>query len=320
MQKILVANRGEIAIRVMRAAREIGIPTVAVYSEADADSPHVRAADEALAIGAAEPSASYLNFERIFEAARAARADAIHPGYGFLAENHAFARACEERGLLFIGSTAESIRLLGSKTESRRAMEAAGVPLIPGMRSRGESLAAFESEAEKVGYPVLIKASGGGGGKGMRVVRDPSALKEAVEAARREALSAFGDDSVYLEKLIEEPRHVEFQIFGDRHGNTVHLFERECSIQRRHQKIIEESPSVALDQDLRRRMGETAVRVARAAAYTNAGTVEFLLDKTGHFYFLEVNTRIQVEHPVTEMLVGVDLVQAQIRVAAGEPL
>jgi len=319
-RKILVANRGEIAIRVLRAARELGIPTVAVYSEADADAPHVRFAGESVCIGPAEPSKSYLSFERIFEAARTTDADAVHPGYGFLAENHEFAAACEERKIVFIGSNAESIRLLGSKTESRRTMAAAGVPVIAGMQIGGDSIETFAAEAKKVGYPVLIKASGGGGGKGMRIVRGPETLVESVEAARREALSAFGNDSVYLEKLIEKPRHVEFQVIGDHDGNVVHLFERECSIQRRHQKIVEESPSTALDPELRRRMGETAIRVVRAAGYTNAGTVEFLLDASGSFYFLEVNTRIQVEHPVTEMLAGVDLVKTQIRVAAGERL
>ncbi|MFH1679480.1 MAG: acetyl-CoA carboxylase biotin carboxylase subunit [Candidatus Eisenbacteria bacterium] len=319
-RKILVANRGEIAIRVLRAARELGIPTVAVYSEADAAAPHVHSAGESACIGSAEPSKSYLSFDRIFEAARATGADAVHPGYGFLAENHEFAAACEDRKIVFIGSNSESIRLLGSKTESRRTMAAAGIPVIPGMQAGGESLETFAAEAERVGYPVLIKASGGGGGKGMRIVRAPEALGDAVEAARREARSAFGNDSVYLEKLIEKPRHVEFQVLGDRDGNVVHLFERECSIQRRHQKIVEESPSTALDPELRRRMGEAAVRVVRTAHYTNAGTVEFLLDPDGSFYFLEVNTRIQVEHPVTEMLTGVDLVKAQIRVAAGDLL
>jgi len=320
LQKILVANRGEIAVRVLRAAREMGIPTLAVYSEADRDALHPRFADEAVCIGPPEPAKSYLSFESIFRAAKENGADAIHPGYGFLAENDRFAAECEKRDITFIGSNSESIRLLGSKTESRRTMAKAGIPLIPGMQAGGESAKEFEAEAEKVGYPVLIKAAGGGGGKGMRVVREASGLQEAVEAARREALSAFGNDAVYLEKLIEQPRHVEFQILGDRHGDVIHLFERECSIQRRHQKIVEETPSVALDPEVRARMGETAVRVAQAAGYTNAGTVEFLLDRDGHFYFLEVNTRIQVEHPITECTTGVDLVKAQIRIAAGEPL
>ncbi len=319
-KKILVANRGEIAVRVLRAAREMGIPTVAVHSEADREALHLRFADETVCIGPAEPVASYLNFERVFEAVASTGADAVHPGYGFLAENHLFAAACEERGLTFIGSSSESIRLLGSKTESRQTMAAAEIPVIPGMRAEGHSMEEFIAEAKKVGYPVLIKAAGGGGGKGMRVVREESALEESVAAARREAGSAFGNDEVYLEKLIEKPRHVEFQVLGDRHGNAVHLFERECSIQRRHQKIVEESPSVALDAELRRRMGDTAVKVALASDYTNAGTVEFLLDADGNFYFLEVNTRIQVEHPVTELTTGIDLVKAQIRIAAGEPL
>ncbi len=319
-KKILVANRGEIAVRVLRAVREMGIPTVAVYSEADREALHLRYADETVCIGPAEPAASYLNFDRIFEAVESTGADAIHPGYGFLAENHRFAAECEKRGVVFIGSSSESIRLLGSKTESRQTMMAAKIPVIPGMRAKGDSIEEFASEAAKVGYPVLIKAAGGGGGKGMRVVRDESALEEAVEAARREAGSAFGNDEVYLEKLIEKPRHVEFQILADRHGNALHLFERECSIQRRHQKIVEESPSVAVNPELRNRMGETAVKVVLASRYTNAGTVEFLLDRDGRFYFLEVNTRIQVEHPVTELTTGIDLVKAQIRIADGEPL
>ncbi|MCK4547954.1 MAG: acetyl-CoA carboxylase biotin carboxylase subunit [Candidatus Eisenbacteria sp.] len=320
LKKILVANRGEIAVRVLRAAREMGIPTVAVYSEADDDAFHLRFADETVCIGPAEPAASYLNFDRIFEAVETTGADALHPGYGFLAENYQFAQECEKQGITFIGSSSESIRLLGSKTESRQAMMAAGIPLIPGMHATADSTEEFVAEAGKVGYPVLIKAAGGGGGKGMRIVRDESGLEEAVAAARREAGSAFGNDAVYLEKLIEKPRHVEFQILADQHGNAIHLFERECSIQRRHQKIVEESPSVALDPELRQRMGETAVKVVLASNYTNAGTVEFLLDRNREFYFLEVNTRIQVEHPVTELITGIDLVKAQIRIAAGEPL
>jgi acetyl-CoA carboxylase biotin carboxylase subunit len=320
LRKILVANRGEIAVRVLRAAREMGIPTVAVYSEADREAFHVRFGDEAVCIGPAEAVASYLDFERIFQAVETTGADAVHPGYGFLAENHEFAAACEKRGVTFIGSSSESIRLLGSKTESRQTMLAADVPVIPGMQARSESMEEFASEARRVGYPVLIKAAGGGGGKGMRAVRDEASLEEAVAAARREAGSAFGNDAVYLEKMIEKPRHVEFQILADQHGNAIHLFERECSIQRRHQKIVEETPSVALDPELRQRMGETAVKVVLASRYTNAGTVEFLLDQDRNFYFLEVNTRIQVEHPVTELTTGIDLVKAQIRIAAGEPL
>ncbi|MFH1278777.1 MAG: acetyl-CoA carboxylase biotin carboxylase subunit [Candidatus Eisenbacteria bacterium] len=318
IRKILVANRGEIAVRVLRAARELGIGTVAVYSEADRNALHAQIADEAIEIGPPEAGKSYLDFDRLFDAAERSGADAIHPGYGFLAENHEFAAACEAKGLVFIGSTPESIRLLGSKTESRVTMLGAGVPVIPGMNAGGESLDEFVAAAAEVGFPVLIKAAGGGGGKGMRVVRERTGLEEAVNAARREAASAFGNPTVYLEKLIEKPRHVEFQILGDKHGNAIHLFERECSIQRRHQKIVEESPSVAVDEDLRRRMGETAVKVALATNYTNAGTVEFLLAPDGSFFFLEVNTRIQVEHPVTEMITGIDLVKAQIRIAAGE--
>lgn len=319
-RKILVANRGEIAVRILRAARELGIPTVAVYSEADRKALHAQLADEAVEIGPAEAVKSYLDFDRLFDAAAKTGADAVHPGYGFLAENHGFAAACEAKGLAFIGSTPESIRLLGSKTDSRVTMLAAGVPVIPGMKAGGKGIEEFVAAAEEVGFPVLIKAAGGGGGKGMRVVREKKDLQEAVDGARREAASAFGDSTVYLEKLIEKPRHVEFQILGDKHGHAIHVFERECSIQRRHQKIVEESPSVAVDEDLRRRMGETAVQVALATNYTNAGTVEFLLAPDGSYYFLEVNTRIQVEHPVTEMITGIDLVKAQIRIAAGAPL
>ena len=332
--KILIANRGEIAVRIIRACRELGITAVAVYSEVDKTAMHVREADEAHLIGPAAATESYLNQRVLIDTALKAGCQSVHPGYGFLAENAAFAAAVNDAGLVFIGSSPESIRLLGDKVESRRTMAKAGIPLIPGSdnvlgrhgvlphQSMGDSQEwlSYQTAADKIGYPVLVKAAGGGGGKGMRVVRDPKDLKAALEGASREAQAAFGNPTVYLEKYLVEPRHVEFQIFGDTHGNRVHLFERECSIQRRHQKIIEETPSLALTPQLRNKMGETAIRVAEAAGYYNAGTVEFLLDKDKNFYFLEVNTRIQVEHPITEMVLGVDLVQEQIRVAAGEEL
>ncbi|MBD3382676.1 MAG: acetyl-CoA carboxylase biotin carboxylase subunit [candidate division Zixibacteria bacterium] len=319
-KKILVANRGEIACRVLQAAREMNIPTLAVYSEADQNALHVLKADEAALLGPPAPGESYLNIDKIIEVAKEHGADAIHPGYGFLSENHRFAKRCEDEGITFIGSHSESIRSMGNKIEARQMMIESGVPVIPGMSGSASDVDLFKSEADKVGYPVLLKAAAGGGGKGMRVVHDPDNIEDALNGAMREAKSAFGDDSVYLEKYIEEPRHVEFQIMADKHGNCVYLFERECSIQRRHQKIIEETPSVAVDDELRRKMGEAAVRVAKACEYSNAGTVEFLLDKKKNFYFLEMNTRIQVEHPVTEMVVGVDLVKEQIRVASGEKL
>jgi len=318
--KILIANRGEIAVRVIKACREMGIGSVAVFSEADAASLHVRMADEAVPIGPPPAAESYLNMERILEAARATGAEAIHPGYGFLAENAAFARLCEERGVVFIGPNSTALELVGDKVRARQTMEKAGIPTVPGMTSVSTSLEEFRAAARALGYPVMVKASAGGGGKGMRTVCDETGLAPALEAGMREAKSAFGDDSVYLEKYIEEPRHVEFQILADNREHTVHLFERECSIQRRHQKIVEETPSPALDPELRVRMGETAVRAVRAAGYNNAGTVEFLLDKDRRFYFLEVNARLQVEHPVTELTTGVDLVRQQILIASGADL
>jgi acetyl-CoA carboxylase, biotin carboxylase subunit len=319
-RKILIANRGEIAVRVIKACREMGIGSVAVYSDADAAGLHVRLADEALPIGPPPAAESYLDMDRILAAARAAGAEAIHPGYGFLAENAAFARLCEKKGVCFIGPNSSALELVGDKVRARQAMEKAGVPTIPGMKSIPSSADEFLTAARTLGYPVMVKASAGGGGKGMRVVRDEDGLGPALEAGRREAKSAFGDDSVYLEKCIEEPRHVEFQVLADNRGHTVHLFERECSIQRRHQKVLEESPSPALDAELRARMGETAVRAMRAAGYNNAGTVEFLLDKDRRFYFLEVNARLQVEHPITELVTGVDLVRQQILIASGADL
>jgi len=318
--KILIANRGEIAVRVIKACREMGIGSVAVYSEVDAAGLHVRLADEAVPVGPPPAAESYLDMDRILEAARVTGAEAIHPGYGFLSENAAFARLCEERGVVFIGPNSKALELVGDKVRARQTMEKAGIPTVPGMTSVSTSLEEFRAAARALGYPVMVKASAGGGGKGMRIVCDEDGLVPALEAGRREAKSAFGDDSVYLEKYIEEPRHVEFQVLADNRGHTVHLSERECSIQRRHQKIVEETPSPALDPELRARMGETAVRAMRAAGYNNAGTVEFLLDKDRHFYFLEVNARIQVEHPVTELTTGVDLVRQQILIASGADL
>ncbi len=320
LKKILVANRGEIAVRVLRACRTLGIKTVTVYSTADQYAVHTLMGDESYEIGPPPPLESYLNIDKLIDVAKKSGAEAIHPGYGFLAENPNFAQACEDNGTVFIGSSPESIRLMGNKVESRNKMANAGVPLIPGMEGSGNSLDEFRKAADIAGYPVLIKAAAGGGGKGMRVVNDPADLKTAVDGARREAKSAFGDDTVYLEKYIVDPRHIEFQVIADRHGKTVHVFERECSIQRRHQKIVEETPSTAVTPELRKCMGEAAVAVAEAANYYNAGTVEFLLDTRGKFYFLEMNTRIQVEHPVTEEVVGVDLVAEQIRIASGFPL
>ncbi|HSA56788.1 MAG TPA: acetyl-CoA carboxylase biotin carboxylase subunit [Gemmatimonadaceae bacterium] len=318
--KLLIANRGEIAVRVIRACRELGIASVAVYSEADAQAPHVRAADEAVRIGPAPSAESYLRADRLVEAALVTGAQAIHPGYGFLSEQAGFARLVIERGLTWIGPSPGAIAAMGSKTEARRAVAAAGVPVVPGTTDGLRDAVHAREVAARFGYPVLLKAAAGGGGKGMRVVRDPATLGEALDAARREARKAFGDDAVYVEKYIEGPRHVEVQILGDTYGTLVALGERECSIQRRHQKMIEEAPSVAVGPELRRRLGETAVAAARAVGYTNAGTCEFLLDRDGRFWFLEMNTRLQVEHPVTEMVTGVDLVAWQIRIAAGERL
>lgn len=319
-QKILVANRSEIAVRVINACRVLGIPSVAVYSEADRKAKHRLAADEAVFIGPPPPRESYLDIDKIIAAAKETGCDAIHPGYGFLAENPNLPRACREAGITFIGPSPEAMLLMGNKVESRIKMADAGVPLIPGMKSSADDPKLFREAADKAGYPVMIKAAAGGGGKGMRIVHEPSELEDALEAAKREALNAFNDDTVYLEKYIANARHVEFQVISDSHGNCVYVFERECSIQRRHQKIVEESPSVALDDKLRARMGEAAVAVAKAADYVNAGTVEFLVDERGGFYFLEMNTRIQVEHPITEMVTGTDLVVEQILVAAGLPL
>jgi acetyl-CoA carboxylase biotin carboxylase subunit len=319
-RKVLIANRGEIAVRIIRACREMGIRSVAAYSEADRASLHVQMADEAVPIGPPPAAESYLRMGKIVQAAHETGAEAIHPGYGFLAENAEFARLCGREGLIFIGPNADALELVGDKVRARRTMEKAGIPIIPGMRSIPRDFSEFEAAAKDLGFPVIVKASAGGGGKGMRIVEEAGDLRPALEAGMREAKSAFGDESVYLEKYIEEPRHVEVQVLADTHSRTVHLFERECSIQRRHQKIVEESPSPALDAPLRAKMGETARRAMEAAGYTNAGTVEFLLDGRGNFYFLEVNARLQVEHPVTELVTGVDLVRQQILVAAGETL
>jgi len=319
-KKILIANRGEIAVRVIRACREMGITSVAVYSDVDRASLHVRKADEAYHIGPAAAAESYLNIARILDVAQSSGAEAIHPGYGFLAENAAFAQACADAGIKFIGPTAAAMEMMGSKTQARQEMEKADVPLVPGTSRGLESLEQAEEVAARIGYPIMLKAAAGGGGKGMRLVQTATDLKSALEAARSEALRAFGDDEVYIEKAIVNPRHIEMQVLADEHGNTVYLGERECSIQRRHQKVLEEAPSPLVDADMRRRMGEVAVRVAKAAGYTNAGTVEFLVDHDKNFYFLEMNTRLQVEHPVTELITGLDLVHLQVRIAAGEKL
>lgn len=319
-RKILIANRGEIALRVIRACQELGIKTVAVYSEADVRAPHVREADEAVLIGPPPSSESYLRGDKIMEAAKLTGADAIHPGYGFLSEREWFARAVRDAGLVWIGPPAEAIAAMGSKTAARTLAVANGVPIVPGTTEPLADAKEAAKIAKKFGYPVLLKAAAGGGGKGMRVVSAPQELPNALEAAKREAQSAFGDDAVYLEKFVERPRHVEIQILADSHGTVLSLGERECSVQRRHQKMIEEAPSVAVSPELRKKMGETAVRAARAAGYVNAGTCEFLLASSGDFYFLEMNTRLQVEHPVTELVTGIDLVQWQIRIASGEKL
>ena len=323
IRRLLIANRGEIALRIIRACRELGIDTVAVYSDADAKSRHVRAAGTSVRIGPPPARDSYLNVAAIIDAARATQADAIHPGYGFLSERAHFARAVEDAGLVFVGPPAASLEKMGSKTGARKIMVAAGVPVVPGETPDDQSDASLSAAAGRVGFPVLIKPAAGGGGIGMKVVREAAGLPDALSAARREARAAFGDERLYVERLIDRPRHVEIQVFADAHGHTVHLFERECSAQRRHQKTIEESPCPALSPAIRRQMGAAAIAAARAVDYRNAGTCEFLLEGDGdraRFYFLEMNTRLQVEHPVTECVVGVDLVHAQLRVASGEPL
>jgi acetyl-CoA carboxylase, biotin carboxylase subunit len=319
-KKVLIANRGEIALRVIRACRELDIRSVAVYSDADAHAPHVREADEAVHIGPSPSAESYLCGDKIIEMAQRVGAEAIHPGYGFLSEREWFARAVREAGLVFVGPPAEAIAAMGSKTAARQLAVRADVPIVPGTTTPLRDAAEAREVAERFGYPVLLKAAAGGGGKGMRVVRESQELASALDAARREAKNAFGDDAVYVEKYIVGPRHVEIQVLGDAHGTMLSLHERECSVQRRHQKMIEEAPSVAVSPELRRRMGDVAVRAAQAAGYVNAGTCEFLLDREGKFYFLEMNTRLQVEHPVTELVTGIDIVQWQLRIAAGERL
>ena len=318
--KILIANRGEIAVRIIRACREMGIRTVAVYSEADRDALHTQLADEAICIGPANSKNSYLNMERIISATIITKADAIHPGFGFLSENSKFVELCEKCNIAFIGPKASVISSMGNKSEARRTMIEAGVPVTPGTKDPVYDAKTGKKIADEMGYPVIVKASSGGGGKGMRIVEKPEEFEINFNTAQRESVNAFADDTMYIEKYIQSPRHIEFQILADKYGNVVHLGERDCSIQRKHQKVIEESPSVAIDEKLRERMGQTAVKAAKAAHYENAGTIEFLLDKNGEFYFMEMNTRIQVEHPVTEMVTGLDLIKEQIRIAEGMKL
>ncbi|HEY2498017.1 MAG TPA: acetyl-CoA carboxylase biotin carboxylase subunit [Candidatus Angelobacter sp.] len=318
-KKVLIANRGEIAVRVIRACREMGIASVAIFSDIDRGALHVTQADEAYLVGPAAARESYLNIAKILEVARRCRAEAIHPGYGFLSENAAFARACAEAGVKFIGPPPSAMELMGSKTRARTAMQEAGVPMVPGS-AKGLSLAEAEEMAVKVGFPVMIKAAAGGGGKGMRLVKTPAEMKSGFETAQSEALRSFNDGEIYVEKYIEDPRHIEIQVLGDEHGNVIYLGERECSVQRRHQKVIEEAPSPIVDEDMRQRMGAVAVQAAKSAGYTNAGTIEFLVDAKHNFYFLEMNTRLQVEHPVTELVTGLDLVHLQMRIACGEKL
>ena len=318
--KILIANRGEIAVRIIRACREMGIRTVAVYSEADRDCLHTMLADEAICIGPAPSSQSYLNIEQILAATVATKADAIHPGFGFLSENARFAKLCAECNITFIGPSADIINKMGNKSEARKTMMEAGVPVVPGSKEPVHTAQDGLAMAKEIGFPVMIKASSGGGGKGMRVSWSEEDFTELFQAAQLESVKGFSDDTMYIEKYIERPRHVEFQIMADKHGNVIHLGERDCSIQRRHQKVLEEAACDVIAPELRRRMGETAVKAAKAVGYENAGTIEFLLDKHKNFYFMEMNTRIQVEHPVTEMVTGMDLIKEQIRIAAGEPL
>ncbi|HXK61627.1 MAG TPA: acetyl-CoA carboxylase biotin carboxylase subunit [Acidobacteriota bacterium] len=319
-RKILIANRGEIALRIISACKELNIPTVAVYSEADRNSLHVRFADEAVCIGPARSSDSYLNIPSIISSAEVTNVDAIHPGYGYLAESAHFAEVCESCGIKFIGPTPESMRLMGDKAAARRTMHEAGLPIIPGTDVLEEKDGKLEAKAAAIGYPLLVKAAAGGGGRGMRIVRRPEDLRDAVATAQAESLGAFGSAAVYIEKYLENPRHIELQILADTHGNVIHLGERDCSIQRRHQKLIEESPSPAVDESTRAELGKKVIQAIRQVCYHNAGTVEFLFDQQGNYYFIEMNTRVQVEHPVTEMVTGIDIVKEQIRIAAGERL
>ena len=318
--KILIANRGEIAVRIIRACREMGIRTVAVYSEADRDALHTQLADEAVCIGKAQSTDSYLNMERILSATIATKAEAIHPGFGFLSENSRFVEMCEKCNVAFIGPSAEVISRMGNKSEAKNTMRRAQVPVVPGTKEPIYTVAEAQEAVKEIGFPVMIKASAGGGGKGMRVARNEQEFAKLFETAQQESIHSFSDYTMYLERFVENPRHVEVQILADKYGNVIHLGERDCSVQRRHQKMIEESPCIAIADKLRKRMGETAVRAAKAAGYESAGTIEFLLDQSGEFYFMEMNTRIQVEHPVTEFVSGVDLIKEQIRIAAGEPL
>ena len=320
IKKVLIANRGEIAVRIIRACREMGIETVAVYSEADREALHTKLADEAVCIGPAASSESYLSMDRIISATIVTGADAIHPGFGFLSENSRFAELCEQCNITFIGPDSEVIAKLGNKQEARNTMAAAGVPVIPGSTEPIFNARTGAAIAEEIGYPVIVKAALGGGGKGMRIANTPEEFERSFQTAQKETQSAFGDNTMYIEHFVQHPRHIEFQILADQYGNVVHLGERDCSIQRNHQKMIEESPSVALSEELRERMGEAAVRAAKAAGYQNAGTIEFLLEKNGNFYFMEMNTRIQVEHPVTEWVTGIDLIKEQIRIASGRKL
>src|SRR6266436_4227728 len=319
-RKILIANRGEIALRIMRTARRLGYGVVAAYSDADRDALHVREADEAVRIGEALPAQSYLRVEAIIAAAKTSGADAVHPGYGFLAENEEFAKSCRDAGLVFIGPSPQAIKAMGNKAGAKEIMKKAGVPIVPGYQGADQSDAVMLSEAKKIGFPVMIKAVAGGGGRGMRLVPDAAAFVDALSSARSEAKAAFGDSSVILERAIQNPRHIEIQVFGDRYGNAIHLGERDCSVQRRHQKLIEEAPSPAVSSELRAKMGAVAVAAIKSIGYEGAGTLEFLLDANGEFYFMEMNTRLQVEHPVTEAITGLDLVELQLRVAGGEPL
>ncbi|RLF36307.1 MAG: acetyl-CoA carboxylase biotin carboxylase subunit [Thermoplasmata archaeon] len=319
-KKVLVANRGEIAVRVIKACQEMGVKTVAIYSDVDKDAPHVQLADETVGLGDPTPIQSYLNISKIIKIAQDVGAEAIHPGYGFLAENPDFAMSCDDAGVKFIGPSSKVIGLMGDKIAAKKTMEKAGVPVIPGYHGLKQDVSTLVREGKKIGFPLLVKAAAGGGGKGMRIVHSEDTLEESIESAKRESKSSFGDDTVFLEKYLDKPRHIEFQILADEYGNTIHLFERECSIQRRHQKIIEETPSPVVSKELRRRMGEAAVKAAQAVGYSNAGTVEFMVDGDLNFYFMEMNTRLQVEHPITEMTTGVDLVKWQLRIASGMKL
>ena len=320
LKKVLIANRGEIAVRIIRACRELGIHTVAVYSEMDKNALHVQMADEAICIGPAKSSASYLNVKNILEAACLTGCDSIHPGFGFLSESSMFAKMCTEIGIKFIGPSYEMIDLMGNKSKAKETMKKAGVPVVPGSDGLLKNLEEAKKVAKEIGYPVMLKASAGGGGKGIRVAHGEEELKKFYEVVKQEAKISFNDDSVYMEKFVENPRHVEIQILADEHGNVIHLGERDCSVQRRNQKILEESPSMAINEKVRSKMGEVAVKAAKEIGYTNAGTIEFLVDKNKDFYFMEMNTRIQVEHPVTEMITGVDLIKEQIKIASGEVL